>query len=551
MKKIFFLFLFGLLVVSCARVGSPNGGAKDTIPPKMLSSNIDTTRVNVPTTLKELRINFDEYIKLKDINKNLIISPPIKNIKKILPANLGTKFLSIQWSDTLKANTTYNFNFGNSITDLNEANPLPYFNFAFSTGSEIEDNYISGTLIDALGEKKSEGKDVNYVVGLYQVKDSMDYRQKPYYITNVDPDGYFELNYLSPGKYKILAFEDLNQNSIFDNGKEKFAFSKDVINIEDKKNISGMKIKLFPSKPAVKYKEYKQTNGGLVLIYDGKPEKVEVSSASPNLTDFKVTHQAKSDSVYVWFDAVAQKIGVEKSDNVKLAAKTSVKTDTISTYYKYDPKVEMTLASTGEKVLPPNTVFKIKSNFALSEIQSDKWKLTSDSISQSFTASISKTNSEDIIVNSDFKVGKSYQLSIPKETVKSFYKSIAKSYRLDFEIGKPADYGSLKVEILNPPTSHFWLQLLNEKGDVMYQEYTKGSQVHFTNLKPADYFLRILVDNNDDGYWETSSFTENRYAEDVYLFKKGKDQNPMTKVNIRPMWEINEKWDLNAETQGN
>ena len=135
MKKIFFLFLVSLLMLSCARVGSPNGGAKDTIAPKMLFSNIDSTRVNVPLTTKELRIEFDEYIKLKDITKNLIISPPIKNIKKILPANLGTKFLSIQWSDTLKANTTYNFNFGNAISDLNEGNVLPYFNYAFSTGS--------------------------------------------------------------------------------------------------------------------------------------------------------------------------------------------------------------------------------------------------------------------------------------------------------------------------------------------------------------------------------------------------------------------------------
>ncbi len=93
--------------------------------------------------------------------------------------------------------------------------------------------------------------------------------------------------------------------------------------------------------------------------------------------------------------------------------------------------------------------------------------------------------------------------------------------------------------------------MLNEKGDVQYQQYTKENVVYFKNLKPGDYFLRILVDNNDDAYWETASFAENRYSEDAYLFKKGKDQNPMTKVNIRPMWEINEKWDLNAETQGN
>lgn len=551
MKKFLFLVIISLLVYSCARVGSPIGGAKDSIPPKMLSSNIDTTRVNVPTTTKELRIDFDEYIKLKEINKNLIISPPITKIKKILPANLGTKFLLIQWEDTLKANTTYNFNFGNAITDLNEANTLPYFNFAFSTGPEIEDYYISGELTDALGEKKADGKDVNYVVGLYQVKDSMDYRQKPYYITNVDPDGYFELNYLSPGKYKILAFEDQNQNSIFDNGKEKFAFSKDDITIEDKTNISGMKLKLFPSVPKVKYKEYKPTQGGLVLLYEGKPDNVEVTSTSENLKDFKVTHRAKSDSVFVWFDAVSQNIGIEKSDNIKLAAKTTVKSDSISAYYKYDPKVEMTLGSIGDKVVAPNNPYKVRANFPISEMVTDNWVLTSDSISQSFTAKVSKTNIYDLEINSDFKAGKTYQLSIPKETVKSYYKSIDKSYRLDFEIGKPENYGSLKLALSNVPQHYFWIQMLGDKNEVNYQQYTRDQQITFKNLKPGNYKLRILLDNNDDGYWELGSFDEGRYAEDAFLFRKGKDTNPMTTVNIRPMWEINEKWDLNSEIQNN
>ena len=198
--KQFLLWLFlALVLVSCARVGSPIGGDKDTIPPKMVGSNIDTTRINVPRDLKELRIDFDEYITLKDINKNLIISPPIK-YTKIIPSSMGNKYLQIQWKDTLQANTTYNFNFGNSVVDLNESNPLPYFNFAFSTGDKIDDLFISGTISDALGnEKNSEGKDRNLVIGLYQVKDTMNYRQKPYYITKADPDGYFE-----PSGYYVL-----------------------------------------------------------------------------------------------------------------------------------------------------------------------------------------------------------------------------------------------------------------------------------------------------------------------------------------------------------
>ena len=122
MKKILFLFLFSLLLISCARVGSPVGGAKDTIPPKLIGSNIDTLRVNVPRDIKELRIDFDEYITLKEINKQLIISPPLKKMTKIIPSGMANKYLLIKWEDTLQANTTYNFNFGNAIVDNNESN---------------------------------------------------------------------------------------------------------------------------------------------------------------------------------------------------------------------------------------------------------------------------------------------------------------------------------------------------------------------------------------------------------------------------------------------
>ena len=64
MKRFFLLFVIGFLLQSCARVGSPVGGAKDTLAPKFLGSNIDTTRINVPRDIKELRLDFDEYIPL-------------------------------------------------------------------------------------------------------------------------------------------------------------------------------------------------------------------------------------------------------------------------------------------------------------------------------------------------------------------------------------------------------------------------------------------------------------------------------------------------------
>lgn len=546
--KHFLLWLFALSVlVSCARVGSPVGGNKDTIPPKMIGSNIDTTRINVPRDIKELRIDFDEYITLKDVSKNLIISPPIK-YSKIIPSSTGNKYLQIQWKDTLQANTTYNFNFGNSVVDLNEGNALPYFNFAFSTGSKIDDLYISGTVADALGnEKNSEGKEKNLVVGLYQVKDTMDYRQKPYYITKADPDGYFELNYLTPGKYRIIGFDDENSNSIYDTGKESVAFQKTPIALDS--SISGVKLRIYPSKKLVKYKEMAVAPGGVAMVFEGNPDKVVVKAVGEKPADYKVTHKPKSDSARIWFDATKENIGLTVSESLKFSYDTGAKQDTMSVFYKKPAKDDMTIANPFSNKLAPETDFRFSSNYMINKIQPENWKLESDSISQSFTARISELDSTQVIIKSTFVPGKKYQLTVPKNTVLSFYSKLSESVRFDFQAMKADEFGSFTAHLVNTPSQKFWIQLLNDKNETEYQQYGNQTLIKFTNIRPGSYKLRILVDNNENGYWDSADFATETLSEDAFLFRKAGDKDIMSKINIRPMWEINENWDLTKEEQ--
>lgn len=534
MKKILFLFLFSLLLISCARVGSPVGGAKDTIPPKVIGSNIDTLRVNVPRDIKELRIDFDEYITLKEINKQLIISPPLKKMTKIIPSGMANKYLLIKWEDTLQANTTYNFNFGNAIVDNNENNALKYYNFAFSTDEKIDDFYISGEVKSLIANKEKKSEESSLVVGLYQEKDSMNYRQKPYYITKADPDGYFELNYLSPGNYRILAFEDSNANSVYDAGKENVGFLKEGIVLD--KSVSGLNINLFPSKKVLKYQEMKEVPGGILMTYEGNPADVKVLSINEKLKDYKVTHSPQSDSINIWFDAKKQNLGIDASENLKFSYDDGVKQDTVSVFYRYNAKNEMSVSNTKGSILAPKEDFVITSNYFIDKIQPEKWTLVSDSISQEFTATISPNNSYEILIKSNFKEGKKYSLTVPKETVSSFYESLLKSYRFDFESGKTETFGTLLFTLKNAPTTKFWLQLLSENGNIEYSKYGNEAVVNFNSIKPGTYQPRILVDNNENGIWDSSDFSTETFAEDVFL-------NPK-KIEVRPLWEIRENWDL-------
>ncbi|RZJ40963.1 MAG: hypothetical protein EOO19_14935, partial [Chryseobacterium sp.] len=413
--------------------------------------------------------------------KQLIISPPLKKITKIIPGGMANKYLLIKWDDTLQANTTYNFNFGNAIVDNNESNALKYYNFAFSTGEKIDDLYISGELKTLIASNDKKAGETNLVVGLYQEKDSMDYRQKPYYITRADDDGYFELNYLSPGKYRILAFEDTNSNSVFDAGKENVGFQKEGITLD--KSISGLNINLSPSRKAVKYGEMKEVPGGILMTYEGNPDNVKVISLNEKLKDYKVTHSPKSDSINIWFDAKKQNLGIDQSENLKFSYDDGVKQDTVSTFYRYNTKNEMTASNSRGSVIAPTEDFVVTSNYFIDKIQPEKWTLVSDSVAQQFTATISPKNSYEILIKADFKEGKKYSLSVPKETVSSFYESLLKSYRFDFEIGKTETYGTLLFTIENAPTTSFWLQLVNEGGSIVYSRYGKDPKINFNSLK--------------------------------------------------------------------
>lgn len=536
MKRFLLLFVIGILVLSCARVGSPVGGAKDSLAPEVVGSNIDTTRVNVKRDIRELRIDFNEYITLKDINKNLNISPPIKNIKRILPSNIANKYLVIQWTDTLQANTTYNFNFGNAIVDNSEGNPLRYYNFAFSTGEKLDDLYISGEVSDPLTLKKQTNSQNKMVVGLYQLKDSMDYRQKPYYITKVDDDGYYELNYLAPGKYRIIAFDDENENSIFNPGKEKIAFQKDTVTVE--KSISGLNLKLFPSKKPFKTPEFKEMAGGVLMLFEGNPDSVKVLPVSEKLKDIKVTHIPKSDSVKIWFDAVKNDVGQTVNEKLEFSYDTGAKQDTVSLFYKFNKNNVMTLDSdNGGRMLPPQTDFKLVSNYIIDKIDPEKWTMKSDSITtQPFTAKISETNPYQILIKSDFISGKKYQLTVPKTTVSSFYDKNSESKRFDFEVDKIENYGNLTVILKNAPEKKYWLQLLDSGEKVVYQKYTSGDSVTFDVVRPGEYILRIFVDNNENRYWDEADFENGTFAEDAFIYYK-------TAV-IRPLWQSKEEWDL-------
>lgn len=156
--------LLAVIVTSCAKRGTITGGDKDTIAPVLSASFPKNFSTNFNG--KEIKLVFDEYVKLKNVNKQLIVSPPFKNQPEILPTN-ASKTITIKIKDTLQPNTTYSLNFGQSIEDNNEGNPYQQFKYVFSTGTYIDSLKMNVKVKDAL-EKKVD----NFVsVMLYEINE--------------------------------------------------------------------------------------------------------------------------------------------------------------------------------------------------------------------------------------------------------------------------------------------------------------------------------------------------------------------------------------------
>ena len=137
LKHVFVALFICALFAQCARRGSPVGGPKDETPPVLLRAEPPQKTINFKDD--EIRIYFDEYIKLDKLREQLVISPPLDQSTYIIsPQGMAAKYITIALMDTLASNTTYTFNFGESVVENNEGKPLSFFSYVFSTGSVID-----------------------------------------------------------------------------------------------------------------------------------------------------------------------------------------------------------------------------------------------------------------------------------------------------------------------------------------------------------------------------------------------------------------------------
>lgn len=220
MAVIAFLLL-GIFVVSCARMGHPDGGWYDETPPKVISTTPAEGALHVKE--KKIYINFNEFVKLDNANEKVIVSPPQIETPDIKAQG---KRVMVELKDTLKKNVTYTIDFSDAISDNNEGNPLGNYTYTFSTGDKIDTMEVSGYVLEAENLEPIKG----ILVGLYaNHTDSIFQHQPMLRVSRTDSRGHFTIRGIAPGSYRVYALQDVDGNYYYSQKSEKLAFQHRLI----------------------------------------------------------------------------------------------------------------------------------------------------------------------------------------------------------------------------------------------------------------------------------------------------------------------------------
>ncbi|WP_343023776.1 Ig-like domain-containing protein [Flavobacterium sp. PL12] len=529
MKYVLLLLLFAIF--GCAKRGSITGGLKDTIAPVLKISFPE----NFSTNFKgdQIKLVFDENIKLKNLKKQLIISPPMKNEPLILPTT-ASKTITIKLKDTLQPNTTYSINFGQSIADNNEENPYNQFKYIFSTGAFIDSLSLGGKIKSALNKEAESFVSVM----LYEINDkfidSIVYKETPRYVTNtLDSLKTFRLENLKAGKYLLIAMKDQNSNNKYNPKTDKIGFHKQYITIP---NDTIYELELF--KETLPFKAFKptQASGNKIFIgYEGDARtaaaKAKITLKSKNeVLPTIVTQLAKKDSLQVWFkplkaDSLALNISNNKYVNNFVFKIKDQKKDTLNVTALYNGTLHFRNRYTLESSTPLVRFDKTKINL-----------ISKDSISVPFTTEYDEFTQQLYI---DFKKEPSekYSLKILPGGLTDFFEKSNDTLLFKATTQNTSDYGNLRIKLENVKRFPMIIELTDDKGIVLASEYSESATtLDFNLLEPAKFTLRAIYDENKNKFYDSGNYLEKRYSEEVIYFSK--------EIDVRANWDVEQIFDL-------
>jgi uncharacterized protein (DUF2141 family) len=521
------LLLGGILLttVQCAKRASPTGGPRDSLPPVMINASPKLNTVFFDK--EEFNLTFDEYVILKDISKQLIISPPLSSSQyKVYPVTGASKKVTLKLLDSLLDNTTYTFNFGESITDFNESNPSSYLTYTLSTGATIDSLFIEGRVTDGF-ERETE----RYIsLQLYPVdsiyKDSVIFTEKPLYVTSTLDTTIFRFQNLRAGKYAIIALEDKAGNYFFDQNIDKIGFIDRLIELPQD---SILDFRMFQEKANFFWdKPYFINEHHIALAYYGEREEepYKMVSQVPESFESLVTQNRETDTLDYWFKG-AELDSLKFEFNIK----DSLQIKTV--YFKNPTPDSLVVDKNTSGSLRLLEKFELKTNLPITEVNSEQVKVTNiDTLPVPASLKIQE-NYDRITV--DFKIipNDRYEITLLPNALIDFWGNTNDTLVYRTSTKKIEDYGNIFLRVQHQSPHPYIIELL--KGDEVFRRYDtllEGGNYSFKLLDAAKYRIRLIEDANQNKKWDTGNYLEKIQPEQVIYYWK--------EIDVRANWDMNE-----------
>ena len=536
-----------IFLMSCAQIVMPSGGEKDKTPPAALSYSPDSASLNFNS--KIIEITFDEYIALSGVDQQLVVSPPLEKKPKVSVKGKSL-LIELDKDELLKENTTYTFNFGNALKDVNEGNVKENFKYLFSTGDFIDSLSVKGNVLNAFNHQKEKG----ILVMLYSdFEDSIVYKSQPHYFSKTNENGDFQIDNIHNDNYKIIALKDENMNYLYETGKEKIAFLADSIDVSNSPLIELEMFQEPEEKLFIKKRVY-NSFGKMLVVFNKPVEGVKVKSLKHEFdNNGTIVELSKSnDSLTYWF------VECKKDSLIIELSKDTIVIDTLELELKSkeeflkDKKNPLELKLDGSP--NGNQKFDLDKNVVLfftNPIDSinpkAKLELLIDSVAHTSTpVSFTKgSNSQNVMLGPlDLQEQKNYQLFIPPNTFTDIFGLSNDSIFIDFKTQEKSYYGTLALNInfvdstfSKCDSCNYIIQLLTKNENIVRESAFKPSEnILFEYLHPQKYILKIIVDENKNGKWDTGNYLKRQQAEKVIYYNE--------EVNIRSNWDLEVNWQI-------
>ena len=585
------------MLYSCAKMGAPDGGWYDETPPRVIGATPAEKSTHIDK--RNIRINFNEFVKIDNPTQNVVVSPPQLEVPEIKGEG---KSINVKLIDKLQPNTTYTIDFSNAISDNNEGNPLGNFTYSFSTGNHIDTLEVAGYVVQAADLEPVKG----ILVGLYADLSDTAFKTKPMLrVSRTDSRGHFIIRGVAPGKYRVYALQDADGNYSFNQRSEMLAFNHDIIEPSFRPDVrqdtlwrDSLHIE---SIAQVSYTHFLPDNICLRafneivtdrhLLKSERPEPNHFTlyytygdSVLPNVRGlnfntkdaFVVESSAHKDTVTYWLRdtalvnrdtlkmVVTQNItdstGVlrQQEDTLTLLAKVPYakrlkdkqkafdewkkKQDKLKKrgepYETTMPEEPLKLEITPSGDMDPDQNISIVAKEPLKDVDTNHVRLFShpsgDSLWYKEPYELKRISNEEFQVKAAWKPGTEYSFEADSTAFETIYGTMSGKLKQGLKVRGEDAYASLIMTISGMQGRHIIAQLLDGQSKIVKQSFTDNGQAEFYYLKPGKYFMRIIVDANNNKKWDTGNYDTNLQPEEVYY-------NP-DEIECKAKWDLTLTW---------